>query len=258
MILTFCGHSDFRPTATLEQALLSILETHVGNAQADFYLGGYGNFDTFARRVGRLYQKTHPNVTLVFVTPYLNDAHLDEKAKAYDTVLYPPLENVPLKFAISHRNKYMVEKSDLVIGFITRSRGGAYQTYCHAQGKGIDTINLAEETPKSCVTEQAILAFEPTIHSTMYFARHVLGYLREHNELTTQPDYRRLYDEILNYLAGCVTDHIDQVTCDFQKEREWTEFYIDLENKYADETFERFPQELIERYLDHRRASWQG
>lgn len=144
MIITFCGHSDFRPTATLEETLLSILETQVGNAQVDFYLGGYGNFDIFALRVGRLYQKTHPNVTLVFVTPYLYDARMSEKAQAYDTVLYPPFENVPPKFAISRRNKYMAEQAELVIGYITRSSGGAYQTYDYAKRKGRVTVNLAE------------------------------------------------------------------------------------------------------------------
>lgn len=143
MIITFCGHSDFHPTPALEQALLSILEARVGKAQADFYLGGYGHFDTFALRVGRLYQMTHPNVTLVFVTPYPHDPNLSEKAQGYDTVLYPPIENVPPKFAISHRNKYMAEKSDLVIAYISREHGGAYQTYRHAQGKRKEIVNLA-------------------------------------------------------------------------------------------------------------------
>lgn len=257
MILTFCGHSDFRPTVALEKTLLSVLEDHVGNAQADFFLGGYGNFDTFAFRVGQCYQKTHPNVTLVFVTPYLHDPHFSERAQAYGTVLYPPLESVPPRFAISRRNKYMVEKSDLVIGFITRSRGGAYQTYDHAVRKGKKTVNLAEVARASYIIEQAILSFDPSINSTKYFARHILCYMREHQELMTHPDYRRLYAETLDYLVECSNDHIDPAPQDLQKQRNWMEFLLDLENKYADERFERFPQELIERYLDYRRAYWQ-
>lgn len=144
MIITFFGHSDFCASPALEKALLSVLETYVGDARADLYLGGYGHFDAFCLRVGRRYQQTHPAVTLVFVTPYLQDPHLPEKAEAYDTVLYPPLESVPPKYTISRRNKYMAEQADLVIAFVTRSRGGAYQAYDYAKRKGKVTVNLAD------------------------------------------------------------------------------------------------------------------
>ena len=62
----------------------------------------------------------------------------------YDGIVYPPLENVPPRYAILHRNRYMVERADLVIACITRSRGGAYQTYLHARRKGKTMINLAD------------------------------------------------------------------------------------------------------------------
>ena len=143
MIITFCGHSDFTPSITMEKKILAILATKVGDEKTDFYFGGYGNFDSFAFKVGKIYQKTHPNVSLVYVTPYFYDPHLKEKAQAYDSILYPPLENVPPKFAISRRNKYMAEKADLVIAYMDRSHGGAYQFYAHAQRKGKIIINLA-------------------------------------------------------------------------------------------------------------------
>ena len=58
--------------------------------------------------------------------------------------LYPELERVPPRFAITHRNRYMVEKADLVIAYVSRARGGAYQAYRHALRKGKTVINLAE------------------------------------------------------------------------------------------------------------------
>lgn len=256
MIITFCGHSDFSPSIAMEEKLLAILETNVGEEKTDFYLGGYGNFDSFAFKMGKIYQRTHPNVSLVYVTPYFCDPHLKEKAQAYDSILYPPLENVPPKFAISHRNKYMVENSDLVIAFISRKHGGAYQTYAHAQKKGRTIVNLAELTRGSGVTEQEILTFDPTIHSTMYFARHVLCYLREHMDLLTQADYRHLYDETLDYLAEYVAIRNKRGSFDMTEERNFTEFYIDLVNKYADESFEKFSEELIEKYIAYRRKFW--
>ncbi len=255
MIVTFCGHSDFTPSIAMEEKLLAILETNVGDEKTDFFLGGYGNFDSFAFKMGKIYQKTHPNVSLVYVTPYFCDPHLKEKAQAYDSILYPPLENVPPKFAISRRNKYMAENADLVIAYIKRSRGGAYQTYANAMQKGKTTINLAELS-SSPITRSMLLSFDPDISSPMYFTRHVLCYLRENQELLQRSDYRRLYDETLDYLAEYVAIRNKRGSFDMAEERNFTEFYIDLVNKYADESFEKFSQELIEKYIAYRRKLW--
>ncbi len=146
MIITFFGHSDFVRTDEYEQKLLSVLEERVGNSPADMYLGGYGNFDSFALECCKKYKQTHPNITLIFVTPYLNASyqlnHLNFLKTVYDTIIYPEIENKPPKFAISHRNKYMAENADLVICYITRTRGGAYSAYKYAERKGKEIFNL--------------------------------------------------------------------------------------------------------------------
>ena len=46
---------------------------------------------------------SHPNAKIIFVTPYLNkwlDERKDYTEKEYDEILYPELEQTPLKFAI--------------------------------------------------------------------------------------------------------------------------------------------------------------
>ena len=148
MIVTFCGHADFQKTPALSSRLLTLLAEHVGDTPAEFYLGGYGGFDSLAYEVASQYKKIHPQVSLVFVTPYLSveyqRTHLAEAAARYDSILYPELERVPPRFAITHRNRYMVEKADLVIAYVCRERGGAYQAYRHALRKGKAVINLAE------------------------------------------------------------------------------------------------------------------
>jgi uncharacterized phage-like protein YoqJ len=148
MIITFCGHADFHKTPELEAHMLALLEKYVGNTPAEFYLGDYGGFDRFALEIAARYKKIHPQVSLVFVTPYLSEEyqknHLTDAAKRYDAILYPELENVPPRFAISHRNRYMVERADLVITYICRRRGGAYQTYRHALRKEKTLINMGE------------------------------------------------------------------------------------------------------------------
>ncbi len=141
MIVTFCGHADFVPTPEHERTLLAILEDVIGDAPAELYLGDHGAFDSFARSCGRTYQMTHPNVTLVLVTPYL---HAQYESGKYDHILYPGLENVPLRFAISQRNRWMMRQAAVVVAYVTHSWGGAYQTYRYAKSQGKLIYNLKE------------------------------------------------------------------------------------------------------------------
>ena len=90
---------------------------------------------------------THPNTKLVFITPYLShENNLKDKEAQYDAIIYPEIENAPPRDAICHRNRWMVEKADLVIGFITHQSGGAYQTYRHAVSKNKKIFNIANRT----------------------------------------------------------------------------------------------------------------
>ncbi len=147
MIVTFCGHSQYTASGEDEQKILSLLSEIIGDHHAELYLGGYGSFDSFARKCGKKYQETHPNTRLIFVTPYITidyqKNHLDYQKNLYDEILYPSLEDKPLKFAISYRNKWMVERADYVIAYITHDWGGAYQTYKHAQRKKKPIFNIS-------------------------------------------------------------------------------------------------------------------
>ena len=150
MIVTFCGHSDYQENEKDRQALLALLESRVGDAAVDFLLGEYGGFDAFAYRCCKQYQSTHPAARLIFVTPYntpsYRKTHLSDADERFDDLVYPPLENVPPKYAIVRRNRYMMEQADLVIAYITHAHGGAHQTYRHALRKGKNTYNLAGGT----------------------------------------------------------------------------------------------------------------
>ena len=53
----------------------------------------------------------------------------------YDWTVYPGLENVPRRFAISHRNRYMVDMADFVVAYVTHGWGGAAQTLEYANRK---------------------------------------------------------------------------------------------------------------------------
>lgn len=148
MIITFCGHANFKKSDELERRILDFLEERVGDNPAEMYLGGYGNFDTFAYDCCKKYKATHSNISLVFVTPYLTaeyqQNHLKYQKARYDSIVYPDLEKKPPKFAILYRNKYMVEKADYVLAYVSHDWGGAYTTYKHAKRKGKEILNLAD------------------------------------------------------------------------------------------------------------------
>ncbi len=148
MVITFCGHSEFRRSVEYEEKILTFLEAVVGDRPTDMYLGGYGEFDEFARDCCAKYKQTHQNVSLVLVTPYIHtnykSGRLSGQKDRYDSTLYPGLEDKPLRFAITYRNRYMVEQADYVVAFITHTWGGAYTTYKYAKSKGKKILNIAK------------------------------------------------------------------------------------------------------------------
>ncbi len=60
----------------------------------------------------------------------------------YDSTLYPPLENVPKRFAISHRNKWMTEQASVMVAYVEHDWGGAAKTLEQAVRKGLRIINI--------------------------------------------------------------------------------------------------------------------
>ena len=86
-----------------------------------------------------------PEIELIFITPYLdkNYSKLEFAKYHYDDVIFPPLESVPLKFAILKRNEWMVDEADLVIAYVMYSWGGATKTLEYAKRKKKTIINLA-------------------------------------------------------------------------------------------------------------------
>ena len=147
MIVTFCGHARFIPAEEYERKIFDFLEKKVGDRSADMYLGGYGEFDNFAYNCCRKYKNKHPNITLVFVTPYLLDTYLhnyfEQHDKAYDFILYPEIESKLKKYAIVYRNQYMIEKADFIIAYVSHACGGAYEAYKYAKKEGKEVFNLA-------------------------------------------------------------------------------------------------------------------
>ena len=124
MVCTFFGHKDTPKEIepTLRSTLIDLIENKNVNV---FYVGNNGNFDTMVRHQLEDLSKTYP-ITYSVVLAYLPT----EKNK-YDNLtntIYPEgLETVPKRFAISWRNKWMIQQSDFIVTYVTHSFGGAAQ-----------------------------------------------------------------------------------------------------------------------------------
>lgn len=127
--------------ALIEQKM-SQLGTKNREGATTFYLGGYGAFDSLAASILREQKKQYPQIELVLVLAYLNT---ERNTSGYDSTVYPPLETVPRRFAISHRNRWMVESADVVVAYVLHDWGGAATTLRCAKQKKKQIISYRDE-----------------------------------------------------------------------------------------------------------------
>ena len=148
MTVTFFGHSNFYKTAEHEQKILNTLEQTVGDEPSEAYLGGYGDFDELAYNCCKKYKATHPNFSLIFITPYMTEEYQKNRLEyikdRYDGIIYPEIEDKPLRFAINYRNRWMAEKADYIICGIISRYGGAYTACQYAKRKGKTLYNITD------------------------------------------------------------------------------------------------------------------
>ena len=132
MIVTFCGHREVQEPEKVRKWLYETVEGLIMEGADYFYLGGYGQFDTMAAGVVLELKQKHPYIRSVLVLPYL-DREYD--TSGYEESIYPPLEDVPRRYAISKRNEYMVDYSDVVVAYVVYVFGGASKTLRYAERK---------------------------------------------------------------------------------------------------------------------------
>ncbi len=139
--VTFCGHGSIDPDhrETIIKNLHVEIEKAIKDGAEEFLLGGYGSFDIISAHVVKELKTKYPHIKSILVIPYLNREY---ETSLYDFTEYPPIEKTPLKFAISKRNEYMVNKADVVISYVVFSWSGAATTLEYAQRKKKKIISV--------------------------------------------------------------------------------------------------------------------
>ena len=131
MTVTFCGHKEIYD-AKVRERLRQVVEDLIAEGATLFLLGGYGGYDRVAAEVVWSLKKAYPEIHSTRVLPYLDREYSTD---IYDDTTFPPLESVPLKFAISKRNEWMVDQADVLVAYVTHDWGGAAKTLEYAKRK---------------------------------------------------------------------------------------------------------------------------
>lgn len=142
MTCTFFGHR-YAPTKiepTLRSTLINLIENHDANL---FYVGNHGEFDSMVRRVLRNLAEKY-DISYYVVLAYMPGKKNEFDYENYsDTILPDGIETVPKRFAISYRNKWMIDRSDYVVTYVTGSiASGAAQFKALAERRQKNVISL--------------------------------------------------------------------------------------------------------------------
>ena len=140
MVCTFFGHKD--TPKEIEPTLRSTLIDLIENKNVTvFYVGNNGSFDTMVRRQLEDLSQIYPITYSVVL------AYLPTEKNNYDNLtntIYPEgLETVPKRFAISWRNKWMIQQSNIVVTYVTHSFGGAarFKEMAERQNKNVVDVS---------------------------------------------------------------------------------------------------------------------
>ena len=144
--VTFAGHRIIYGCRSLEDELEKIVKRILKNKDyVEFYLGRNGDFDILVASAVKRAQKAFDNKSsLILVQPYTTKDD-EYYANFYDEIIYPLDRKTYHKAAITKRNEWMVDQSDMIIAFVTNDFGGAAATLRYAESKGIEIMNIAEE-----------------------------------------------------------------------------------------------------------------
>ena len=136
-VVTFFGHRD-TPKETEPALRLTLIDLIENKNATLFYVGNHGNFDAMVRRQLEDLSKTYP------IKYYVVLAYMPSKNDVPDeySILPEGIETVPRRFAINYRNKWMLNKSDIVVTYVTRNLGGTWEFKQMAERSEKTILNL--------------------------------------------------------------------------------------------------------------------
>ena len=139
--------------SVIEERLETILRDLINTKEyVEFLVGRDGDFDQIVSSTIRraIDNYSYGNTSHILVLPYERADYRDNKESFenyYDEVqIDSESQHAYPKAAIGIRNNDMVDRSDMVICYIERQNGGAYNAVKYAKKQNKKVINLFKET----------------------------------------------------------------------------------------------------------------
>ena len=147
--VSFIGHREIDRFFYVEEQVREIVERLIKSKEyIEFYVGRNGEFDLMVASVIKRAQRDYDykNCSLILVLAY-PIANIEDMENYYDEVWYPQeLYHVHYKAAITKRNEWFVNNSDLLVAYVTKEYGGAYECLQKARKTSIEIIHLKSES----------------------------------------------------------------------------------------------------------------
>lgn len=139
----FWGHSDF-PIELSPYVKDSIINTIENENVNNFYVGNQGSFDFCVIKTLEDIKKIYPHISYNVVLAYLpRETEKENICMDFsNTIMFDRFETIPRRFAIYHRNLWMLNNSDYVICYITDF---------HRSGGAVEFVNKAIRKNKICI-----------------------------------------------------------------------------------------------------------
>ena len=134
---TFFGHGDC-PETKYSNILQAIQNLITEKNIITFYVGTQGNFDSLVYRALCNLRADFPQIRIYRVLAYLPK----DNSLISDSILLEGIELIHSRYAISWRNRWMIEHSDYVIAYITHNYGGAARFVNEAERRGKTIIRV--------------------------------------------------------------------------------------------------------------------
>ena len=143
-VCTFFGHKEC--PESVKPLLLSVLEELIiRHGVTMFYVGNQGQFDGYVRSILRTLCVQYPQAAYAVLLAYMPGPSA-AGTDLSDSMFPEGIEAVHPKYAISWRNRWMLDRADYVVTYITHGWGGAASFARLAEKRGKTVINLGGTT----------------------------------------------------------------------------------------------------------------
>ena len=121
-------------------------ELIVSEKVSTFYVGNNGAFDRLAQKALLSLKKKYPGINCFTVLAYIPGEKTPfDRPPLLETIYPDGLEKVPMRYAINHRNRWMLERSSFVVAYPSPF-GNSSKLAAKARLSGKTVIDISHET----------------------------------------------------------------------------------------------------------------